>query len=100
MFEESHPVIIQSMHVDSQFLIFSEPKTLKDFLQQPSLVRFRYKYSMDTESAMDLVCLTGIVLSFLATLSSAFRSTLSFFFMWVLYMSLYSVGQTFLWFQW
>jgi len=77
-----------------------EPNTFADFLQQPSLVRFRYKYSMDTESAMDLVCLSGIVLSFLATISSAFRSTLSFSLMWVLYMSLYAVGQTFLWFQW
>ena len=86
--------------MSSLFIEFAEPKSLADFLSQPSLIRYRYRYSMDTESAMDLCCLVGIMVSFLAVLSSTMRSTGVFLLLWVLYMSMYMVGQTFLWFQW
>ncbi|XP_067936495.1 lipase maturation factor 2-like [Watersipora subatra] len=76
------------------------PKTIADWFDQPSLIRYRYKYSMDTESAMDLCCLVGAFFSTLAVIFTSMRSSLVFFLLWVLYMSLYALGQTFLWFQW
>ncbi|WAR03178.1 LMF2-like protein, partial [Mya arenaria] len=48
---------------------------------------------------MDLLCATGLALSFLCVICKAMRDTVSFILLWMLYFSLYQVGQTFLWFQ-
>ena len=55
----------------------------------------------DVSSQMDLLCLLGIFISFLCCVSfRARRSKAAFALLWILYFSLYQVGQTFLWFQW
>lgn len=46
---------------------------------------------MDTHTAMELLCLAGAALSVVATLLEAFRDSLVFFCLWVLYLSLYQV---------
>lgn len=79
---------------------FAAPQGYKDFAQQPTLLNFKDRYGLDTESAMDFLCLLGILLSFTATVSAEMRTSLVFSLLWLLYLSLYSVGQTFLGFQW
>ncbi|CAI5664348.1 unnamed protein product [Oreochromis niloticus] len=49
---------------------------------------------------MELLCLIGAALSLAATLVEAFRDSVVFFCLWVLYLSMYEVGQVFLYFQW
>lgn len=46
---------------------------------------------LDTHTAMELLCLAGAALSIVATLLEAFRDSLVFFCLWVLYLSLYQV---------
>lgn len=86
--------------ISNSMLISTEPQGLQDFMTQPTLLRYRAKYALDPESAMDLLCLLGMALSFLATISSEMRTSLVFLLLWALYLSLYSVGQVFLHFQW
>uniref|UniRef100_A0A8C6SQP1 Lipase maturation factor n=1 Tax=Neogobius melanostomus TaxID=47308 RepID=A0A8C6SQP1_9GOBI len=55
---------------------------------------------LDTHTCMELLCLLGAALSLAATLHGAFRDSVVFFCLWALYMSMYQVGQVFLYFQW
>ncbi|XP_064599666.1 lipase maturation factor 2-like isoform X2 [Liolophura sinensis] len=66
----------------------------------PTLLRLTPKLGLSTQSAMDLLCLAGIVTSFMCMVFKGLRDTVSFIVLWMLYLSLYHAGQTFLWFQW
>ncbi|KQK85360.1 hypothetical protein AAES_40732 [Amazona aestiva] len=48
---------------------------------------------------MELLCLLGVLCSFGALLLEPLRDSLVFALLWVLYLSLYQVGQVFLYFQ-
>lgn len=69
--------------------------------KQPTLLHLLVKMGVkDVELAFNLICFSGIVLSFLAFVKSCFRSSFVFLLLWLFYQSLFQVGQTFLWFQW
>ncbi|XP_062591201.1 lipase maturation factor 2-like isoform X1 [Saccostrea cucullata] len=67
---------------------------------QPTLLRLMPRLGLDTETGMDLLCLCGILISFCCVVFSTTRDMISFTLLWMIYLSLYQVGQTFLWFQW
>ncbi|KAJ0029197.1 hypothetical protein NQD34_004194 [Periophthalmus magnuspinnatus] len=66
----------------------------------PSLLWLGPHLGLDTHSCMELLCLLGAALSLTATLMETFRDSVVFFCLWALYMSMYQVGQVFLYFQW
>uniref|UniRef100_H2YCN7 Lipase maturation factor n=1 Tax=Ciona savignyi TaxID=51511 RepID=H2YCN7_CIOSA len=67
------------------------------FLKQPTLLWFM---QMEPHIAMELLCVAGILISFLCMIWQRIRTMPTYFILWLLYLSLYKVGDTFLWFQW
>lgn len=67
---------------------------------QPTLLRLMPKLGLSTETGMDLLCILGILISFCCVVFYTARDMVSFTLLWMMYLSLYQVGQTFLWFQW
>ncbi|XP_075713713.1 lipase maturation factor 2 [Rhinoderma darwinii] len=70
---------------------------LKD---SPTLLWLGPRVGLDTEQGMELICLLGAVLSLGALLFNCLRDSLVFLLLWILYLSIYQVGQVFLYFQW
>ncbi|KAM6424813.1 lipase maturation factor 2 [Rhynochetos jubatus] len=70
---------------------------LRDF---PTLLWLSPRLGLDTELGMELLCLLGTFASFGALLAEPLRDSLLFALLWLLYLSLYQVGQVFLYFQW
>jgi len=78
-----------------------EAESLQDLVEnQPGLLRLMPKLGLSVETGMDLLCIGGTILSLCAMTSRRLRNSATFFFLWALYLSLFQVGQTFLWFQW
>ncbi|XP_059191994.1 lipase maturation factor 2a [Centropristis striata] len=76
-------------------------KSLWDqLLSSPTLLWLGPQLGIDTHTAMELLCLIGAALSLAATLVEALRDSVVFFCLWALYLSMYQVGQVFLYFQW
>ncbi|XP_017261659.1 lipase maturation factor 2a [Kryptolebias marmoratus] len=73
---------------------------LEQMLSSPTLLWLGPRLGLDTQTTMELLCLAGAALSLAAMLTEAFRDSLFFFCLWALYLSLYQVGQVFLYFQW
>lgn len=99
---------------------------MEQLLSSPTLLWLGPRLGLDTHTAMELLCLIGAALSLAATLVEAFRDSVVFFCLWVLYLSMYEVilhggnalfcfflsqyfslnfcllqvGQVFLYFQW
>ncbi|XP_013858937.1 lipase maturation factor 2a isoform X2 [Austrofundulus limnaeus] len=73
---------------------------LDQMLSSPTLLWLGPRLGLDTQTTMELLCLVGALLSLAAVLMEAFRDSLVFFCLWALYLSLYQVGQVFLYFQW
>ncbi|XP_075875490.1 lipase maturation factor 2a isoform X2 [Nelusetta ayraudi] len=69
-------------------------------LSSPSLLWLGPWLGLDTHTSMELLCLLGALLSLGAVLVDALRDSVVFFCLWSLYLSLYQVGQVFLYFQW
>ncbi|XP_063782718.1 lipase maturation factor 2 isoform X2 [Pseudophryne corroboree] len=78
--------------------------TGKSFWEQlkdsPTLLWLGPPLGLDTEQGMELICLLGALLSLGALVFNCFRDSLVFLLLWILYLSLYQVGQVFLYFQW
>ncbi|XP_077120447.1 lipase maturation factor 2 [Ranitomeya variabilis] len=78
--------------------------TGKDLWEQlkdsPTLLWLGPQLGLDTEQGIELLCILGAVLSLGALLFNCFRDSLIFLLLWILYLSLYQVGQVFLYFQW
>ncbi|XP_026220989.1 lipase maturation factor 2a [Anabas testudineus] len=72
----------------------------EQLLTSPTLLWFGPRLGLDTHTAMELLCLMGAALSLAATLVESLRDSVVFFCLWVLYLSMYHVGQVFLYFQW
>ncbi|XP_062317677.1 lipase maturation factor 2a isoform X1 [Osmerus eperlanus] len=81
-------------------LRYSGKPLLDQILSSPTLLWLGPKLGLDTHTAMELLCLVGAALSLAATLLESLRDSLVYFCLWVLYLSLYQVGQVFLYFQW
>ncbi|KAJ8411208.1 hypothetical protein AAFF_G00172140 [Aldrovandia affinis] len=76
-------------------------KALLEQLQDsPTLLWLGPHLGLDTQQGMELVCLLGVLLAFGAMVLDALRDSLVFLCLWALYLSLYQVGQVFLYFQW
>ena len=76
-------------------MFFPDAESLKDLVTgQPTLLRVTSKLGLDTQSGMDLLCLAGIALSFVAMVSSVQRNCLVFGVLWVLYLSLFQVSSS------
>ncbi|XP_035011838.2 lipase maturation factor 2a [Hippoglossus stenolepis] len=76
-------------------------KTLDEqLLSSPTLLWLGPRLGLDTHTAMELLCLIGAALSLAAMLVEALRDSVVFFCLWALYLSMYQVGQVFLYFQW
>lgn len=79
--------------------------TLQKLTQQqvsklPTLLWLAPNFGLKVSTMMEFIALLGTVISFVASIWSRFRDCFSFFLLWILYFSLYQVGQTFMWFQW
>ncbi|KAM9245642.1 lipase maturation factor 2 [Leptosomus discolor] len=70
---------------------------LRDF---PTLLWLGPSLGLETELGMELICLLGALASLGALLFEPLRDSLLFALLGVLYLSLYQVGQVFLYFQW
>uniref|UniRef100_A0A6Q2XTI1 Lipase maturation factor n=1 Tax=Esox lucius TaxID=8010 RepID=A0A6Q2XTI1_ESOLU len=81
-------------------LRYSGKAFLEQLLSTPTLLWLGPHLGLDTQTAMELLCLLGAALSLAATLLESLRDSLVFLFLWVLYLSLCQVGQVFLYFQW
>ncbi|CAN9499255.1 unnamed protein product [Ophioblennius macclurei] len=81
-------------------LRYSGKPLLEQLLSSPTLLWLGPHVGLDTHTAMELLCLLGAALSLAATLVEALRDSVVFFCLWALYLSLYQVGQVFLYFQW
>ncbi|XP_053319333.1 lipase maturation factor 2 [Spea bombifrons] len=83
-----------------KMLRFSGKNVLEQFSDAPTLLWLGPWLGLDTEQGMECICLLGAILSLGALLFRCLRDSLVFLFLWVLYLSLYQVGQVFLYFQW
>ncbi|XP_070828232.1 lipase maturation factor 2a [Chaetodon trifascialis] len=72
----------------------------EQLLSSPTLLWLGPRLGLDTHTAMELLCLLGAALSLAATLVEGLRDSVVFFCLWALYLSMYQVGQVFLYFQW
>ncbi|KAK7160544.1 hypothetical protein R3I93_008249 [Phoxinus phoxinus] len=70
---------------------------LKD---SPTLLWFGPRLGLDTQQCMELFSLTGALLSLMTLALPPLRDCRVFLVLWILYLSLYQVGQVFLYFQW
>ncbi|CAH2275349.1 lipase maturation factor 2 [Pelobates cultripes] len=83
-----------------KMLRFSGKGLLEQLKDAPTLLWLGPYVGLDTEQGMELICLLGALLSLGALLFRCFRDSLVFLLLWILYLSLYQVGQVFLYFQW
>ncbi|XP_045892439.1 lipase maturation factor 2a [Micropterus dolomieu] len=81
-------------------LRYSGKPLWEQLLSSPTLLWLGPSLGLDTQTAMELLCLIGAALSLAATLVEALRDSLVYFCLWALYLSMYQVGQVFLYFQW
>lgn len=80
---------------------FKEVNSIAEFFRgKPTLLRLMPFLGLTIEKGMDLLCLLGILLSFLCMTIKSFRNSIEYGALWLLYLSLYQVGQTFFYFQW
>ncbi|XP_037623491.1 lipase maturation factor 2a [Sebastes umbrosus] len=81
-------------------LRYSGKSLSEQLLSSPTLLWLGPRLGVDTHTAMELLCLIGAALSLAATLVESLRDSVVFFILWALYLSMYQVGQVFLYFQW
>ncbi|KAJ8269248.1 hypothetical protein COCON_G00118550 [Conger conger] len=73
---------------------------LEQLQDSPTLLWLGPRFGLDTQQGMELICLLGALLSLGAMVLEALRNSIVFFCLWALYLSLFQVGQVFLYFQW
>ncbi|XP_053572284.1 lipase maturation factor 2 [Bombina bombina] len=83
-----------------KMLRFSDKTFWEQLKDSPTLLWLGPQLGLDTEQGLELICLLGALLSLGALLFRRFRDSLVFLLLWVLYLSVYQVGQVFLYFQW
>ncbi|GIY65577.1 lipase maturation factor 2 [Caerostris darwini] len=66
----------------------------------PTLLWLAPTLGIDVPLMMDLIALLGIIISFGSMVWGRMRDMANFTLLWMLYFSLFQIGQTFLWFQW
>lgn len=85
----------------AKLVLEGEAESFHDLVaRQPTLLRLLPSIGFDVETGMDFLCLGGVLLSFVAMVSRDQRNCVVFAVLWMFYLSLFHVGQTFLWFHW
>lgn len=85
----------------ARLVLENEAETFHDLItNQPTLLRLLPKVGLDLQTGMDFLCLGGAVLSFVAMISRDQRNSIVFALLWMFYLSLVQVGQTFLCHEW
>ena len=69
-------------------------------MKLPTFVVGSYWAGLNPAAGMELCCLVGGALAIAVTLFDVACSTPVMLLLWLLYLSVYKVGQVFLWFQW
>ena len=82
------------------YLPLNSHSFLSNWLSRPTLLWLSNTAGIDPSSGMLVLCLVGSVLSFCTLIYPLFRSPLSYFILYLLYLSAHNVGGVFLWFQW
>ena len=57
-------------------------------------------FGLSPDLMMDFLCLIGTAIGACAAFWPSYGNKIAFIFMWLMYQSIYKVGETFLWFQW
>ncbi|KAM3927486.1 lipase maturation factor 2 isoform 2-T2 [Leptodactylus fuscus] len=83
-----------------KMLRFTGKEFWEQLMDSPTLLWLGPRLGLDTEQGIELICLLGALLSLGALLFNCLRDSLVFFLLWIFYLSLYQVGQVFLYFQW
>ncbi|KAK6488205.1 lipase maturation factor 2-like [Huso huso] len=83
-----------------RMLRYTGKPLLEQLQDSPTLLWLGPQLGLDTQQGMELICLLGTLIAFGAMVWEPLRDALIFLFLWVLYLSLYQVGQVFLYFQW
>ena len=78
----------------------SSQSTLSVLFSNPTLLLFHSYVGLSVQQAMEVLCLLGTVIGIVLTLQPQYITKLMLFLLWLAYISLYQVGQTFLHFQW
>ncbi|KAA0715204.1 Lipase maturation factor 2 [Triplophysa tibetana] len=78
----------------------SDKSLLEQLKDSPTLLWFGPRLGLDTQQCMELLSLTGALISLMALAVPVLRDCRVFLVLWILYLSLYQVGQVFLYFQW
>jgi len=68
--------------------------------RDPTILHFSSSFGLSVTQMMEVLCLVGTAVSIFVTVNSEYTIKPFFFVLWVFYLSLYKVGQTFLSFQW
>lgn len=85
----------------ARLVVQNEAESFHDLLtNQPTLLRLLPKVGLDIKTGMDFLSLGGIIVSFVAMVSHDYRNCVVFGVLWAFYLSLFQVGQTFLYFEW
>ena len=69
-------------------------------MKSPTFLVGSYWAGLSPAAGMELCCLVGVALAIAVTLFDIARSAPVMLLLWLLYLSVYKVGQVFLWFQW
>ena len=72
----------------------------EELTKTPNLLWVGSLIGLSADLWIEVLCLLGSLLGLVASLIPTFGNKLIFIFLWLAYFSIYSVGQTFLWFQW
>lgn len=85
----------------AKLVLEQDAESFSDLIShQPTLLRLLPCIGFDVEAGMNFLCLGGSLLSFVAIVSRDQRNCVVFAVLWMFYLSMFQVGQTFLWFQW
>ena len=77
-----------------KFISLVSQSVEENFWHKPTLLWFTPRLGLNTETGMELLCLTGMFLSLLAMALKSWKDSITFFILWFLYYSLYQVKQS------
>jgi len=80
--------------------IYSPSKLWELFKSKPTLLWYSGIFGLSPDLMMDFLCLIGTAIGACAAFWPSYGNKIAFIFMWLMYQSIYKVGETFLWFQW
>jgi len=84
-------------HVKTAETKFKSTSAETLFSQVPTLIYF-FPYS--PENSMEIFCITGTIFGILSSIFKSWRNSIVYLSMYLLYLSVFKVGSSFLWFQW